>query len=109
MISANSPITPSTARMAVGATLRPQYMGRKVPVQVAITKHCWERWSRAFSHKPLHTDIDAEIARRFNRATRITHLGAYEKRRARHGKDTSIFAWMASPSSFRAQSSSPSS
>jgi len=96
MISANSPITPSTARLAAGTPLRPQYQGKKGPVQVVITRHCRERfrerWARAFPHRPLCADIDAEITNRFNRATRISHRGVHEKRRmARHGRDTLYF------------------
>lgn len=102
MNSANRPITsPITSSPATpcGGTenpIRPQYRGKKGPVPVAITHHCRarfrERWARAFPNKPLGSVIDAEITQRFNRATRITQLGSYEKKRmARHGKDTLYF------------------
>lgn len=95
MITATTPNHP-TARPVAGEPVRPQYQGKKGPVQVGITRHCrdrfQERWARAFPRSPLPADTNAEIARRFNRATRITNLGAYEKKRMdRHGKDTLYF------------------
>lgn len=96
MISANTLTTHRPTNLAAGSPVRPQYIGKKGPVQVAITRHCrdrfQERWARAFPNSPLPPDINGEIARRFNRATRITNLGAYEKKRMdRHGKDTLYF------------------
>lgn len=74
----------------------PCYQGKKGPVQATITRHAYdrfrERWARIFPGKALPADVNAEIARQFNRASRVTNLGVYEKRRMdRHGKDTLYF------------------
>lgn len=84
------------AAAGTASRVMPSYQGKKGTVQVAITNHCRfrfrERFARAFPKRPLLADIDAEIALWFNRAIRVTNLGAYEKKRMdRHGKDTLYF------------------
>lgn len=100
MNTATARSIPSSARAtgmpAAEASPLPRYRGKKGMVQVEITNHCRirfrQRYRHAFPKQDLPADIDAEIARLFNSASRVTNLGQREKTRMdRYGKDTLYF------------------